>query len=147
MEANGRGESAMRIVKTVTKWVCALFYIGAGVNHFVNPDFYLRIMPPYLNYHLPLVYISGVAEIVLGVMLLIPQFTRKAAWGIILLLIAVFPANIYVYQHQDVIDSDLSNTAHLIRLALQGVLILWAYWYTTPDAARDAAVPVTGRAE
>lgn len=96
--------------------------------HFINPDFFLKIMPPYVPLHLELVYLSGLCEIGLGVLLFIPQFSRFAAWGIIALLIAVFPANIYVYQHQEIVPA--SPTIHLVRLLFQGVLILIAYWHT-----------------
>jgi uncharacterized membrane protein len=78
------------------------------------------------------VYVSGVFEIALGAMLLVRKWARLAGWGLIFLLIAVFPANIYVYQHQDLFPG-LSPVLHLMRLPLQGVLILWAYWYTRPD--------------
>ena len=74
----------------------AAFYIVAGVNHFRAPEFYVAIMPPYLPWHLELVYLSGVAEIVCGVGLLIPRTRVLAAWATIALLIAVFPANIHV---------------------------------------------------
>ena len=87
-------------------------------------------MPPYLPLHRELVYLSGVFEIALGVSLLIPRFSRLAAWGIIALLIAVFPANIYVYQHQELIPG--SPILHFLRLPLQGVFLLWAYWHTRP---------------
>lgn len=99
--------------------------------HFVRPDFYLKIMPPYLPWHLELVYLSGFFEAALGLLLLIPRFSRLAAWGIIALLIAVFPANIYVYQHQDVLPAP--PLVHLLRLLLQAVLILWAWWHTKPN--------------
>jgi len=102
--------------------------VVAGVMHFVNPGFYLKIMPPYLPLHRELVYLSGVCEIVLGVLLLVPRFSRPAAWGIIALLIAVSPPNIYVYQNQEVLSAPA--IFHLLRLPLQGVFILWAYWHT-----------------
>jgi uncharacterized membrane protein len=123
---------AMKLAKTISRYVFGLLFVGAGVNHFVNPGFYLKIMPPYLPLHLELVYLSGVFEIVLGALLLFRRWARLAAWGLILLLIAVFPANIYAYQHQDILP--MSPTAHLLRLPLQAVLILWAYWYTRPDS-------------
>ena len=109
--------------------------IGAGTMHFVNPDFYLKIMPPYLPLHRELVYLSGVCEIVLGLLLLVPRFSRLAAWGIIVLLIAVFPANIYVYQNQDVLPA--AAVLHLLRLPLQGLFILWAYWHTKPTKEKS----------
>ena len=121
----------MTRIKTASKVMLAIFMVGAGTTHFVNPDFFLKIMPPYLPWHLPLVYLSGLFEIALGVLLLVPRFSRLAAWGIIALLIAVFPANIYLYQHQDLLPA--SPLVHLLRLPLQAVFILWAYWYTKPN--------------
>ena len=100
------------------------FMVGAGVLHFVLPGFYLKMMPPYLPWHLELVYLSGVCEIVLGVLLFVPRTRRLAAWGIVALLIAVFPANIHVYQHQELFP--LSPILHLLRLPLQAVFVLWA---------------------
>jgi uncharacterized membrane protein len=126
----------MRTVKTLTRFLFGLLFIGAGVMHFVRPGFYLKIMPDYLPLHLELVYLSGVFEIGLGALLLVRRWSRLAAWGLILLLIAIFPANIYAYQHQDVVPAP--PLLHLLRLPLQGVLILWAYWYTRPDHASAA---------
>ena len=85
-------------------------------------------MPPYLPFHRELVYLSGLFEIALGITLLIPTLSQLAAWGIIALLIVVFPANIYLYQHQEIVPA--SPLVHLIRLLLQAVLIFWAYCYT-----------------
>ncbi len=120
----------MSRTKTVSKYLLAIFMIGAGTMHFVRADFYVKIMPPYLPLHRELVYLSGVIEIALGVSLLIPRSSRLAAWGIIALMIAVFPANIYVYQNQDLLPAP--PILHLLRLPLQGVFLLWAYWHTRP---------------
>ena len=91
----------MKIVKIVLKYLLSLFMLGAGVNHFLNPDFYVRIMPPYLPWHRELVYASGVFEAAFGLLLLIPRFTRIAAWGIIAVLLAVFPANMHMAMNAD----------------------------------------------
>lgn len=113
--------------KAISKYVLATFMIVAGTMHFVNPAFYLKIMPSYLPVHEELVFVSGACEVVLGILLLVPRCSRLAAWGIVALLIAVFPANMYLYQHQDIVSA--SPTVHLLRLPLQGVFILWAYWH------------------
>jgi uncharacterized membrane protein len=130
----------MRIFKTVSRYVFAMFFVAAGILHFKNPDFYLKIMPPYVPLHLEMVYLSGVAEILLGAMLMFSDVQRLAGWGLILLLLAVFPANIYAYQHQELLPA--APLLHLLRLPLQGLLILWAYWYTRPDRPR-AVEPVS----
>jgi uncharacterized membrane protein len=128
----------MRVVKTISKIVFGSFFVFAGVMHFVNSDFFLRIMPPYLPWHLEIVYLSGVFEIALGALLWIPKFTRLAAWGLVALLIAVFPANIHVFQHQEELFPETPAGFQLMRLLFQGVFILWAYWYTTPASVPHA---------
>ena len=118
----------MKRIKLISKYLLAIFMIVAGTMHFVNPAFFLKIVPPYLPFHKELVLVSGVCEILLGVLLLIPKCSHLAAWGIIALLIAVFPANIYLFQNQDLMPA--SPLVHFLRLPLQGVFILWAYWHT-----------------
>lgn len=129
----------MPLLKTLSLYLLAIFLIGAGVMHFVRPEFYLRIMPDYLPWHLELVYLSGVAEIACGVGLLVPRWRSAAAWGTIALLIAVFPANIYLYQHQELMP-DASPTMHLLRLPLQALFILWAWWHTRESPRTRATV-------
>lgn len=102
-------------------------YAAAGVNHFVNPKFYLRIIPPYLPWHKMINYLSGLAEVVLGVGMFIPTYRSFAAWGIIALLIAVFPANLYMYQKG---HPKISGKFLFWRLPFQLVLIAWAWLYT-----------------
>ncbi|QDS96531.1 hypothetical protein FF011L_53430 [Roseimaritima multifibrata] len=120
----------MTWIKSTSRGLLAVFMIGAGTMHFVNTDFFMKIMPPYLPLHKELVLVSGAFEVLLGVLLLVPRSSRLAAWGIIALLIAVFPANLYLYQHQDILPA--SPIIHLLRLPLQGALILWAFWHTRP---------------
>ncbi len=122
----------MTTLKLITKIIFGVLFIAAGTNHFINPKFYESIMPPYLPWPYQLVILSGIAEIVLGIGLLIPQTSQYAAWGLILLLVAVFPANIHMATHQELYPS-VPAIFHWIRLPLQAVLILWAYWYTNVD--------------
>ena len=127
----------MTTIKTISRWILAALMVYAGVMHLLSPNFFLKIMPPYLPLHLELVYLSGVFEIGLGICLLIPRFSRFAAWGIIALLIAVFPANIYLYQHQEIVRA--SPTVHLLRLLFQGILIWMAFWHTRKSEATSAS--------
>jgi uncharacterized membrane protein len=106
----------------------ASLFVFAGVMHFVNEEFFLRIMPPYLPWHRELVAISGLFEIALGIGLLIPRTQSLSAWGLIALLIAVFPANIHLYLNQQILPAP--HWVHAFRLVLQGGLILWAWSYT-----------------
>lgn len=119
----------MRKLKTVLKYLLAFFFVAAGLNHFWHPEFYLQIMPPYLPWHRELVLLSGVFEVVLGVLLLIPKYTRLAAWGLILLLLAVYPANIHMAVNHHLYP-DIPVRFHWIRLPLQFVFIAWAWWFT-----------------
>ncbi|WP_165249524.1 DoxX family protein [Paludisphaera soli] len=124
------GTDLGRLGRIVGKWAFAGLFVLAGVGHFVAPEAYMRIMPPALPYHRELVLISGAFEIALGVLLLIPRTSRFAAWGLIALLIAVFPANVFMYHHAD--RFAVPPALLLMRLPLQGLLILWAYAYTRP---------------
>jgi uncharacterized membrane protein len=123
----------MRIVKLVLKYALGLSFVAAGLNHFVDPDFYLKIMPPYLPWHLFLVYVSGLFEAVLGMALLIKRSTRSAAWGLMALLVAVYPANIHMALNHELYPE--YNQAMLwVRLPIQVVLMAAVYWYTRGDA-------------
>lgn len=124
----------MSKLKLIMKWLLALFLLAAGVMHFTNSAFYLSIMPPYIPWHPAMVYISGFFEMLLGLMLIVPKFERLAAWGIIALLIAVFPANIHMAIHPELYPK-ISPIALWLRLPLQGVFIAWAYWFTRPEKA------------
>ena len=112
-------------------------YVIAGILHFIVPELYAQIIPPFLPAPLALVYLSGVAEIAVGIGVLIPRTRRYAAWATIALLIAIFPANVYMATSMVVVDGigggDPSPLIRWGRLPLQGMLILWAYWYTDPD--------------
>jgi uncharacterized membrane protein len=124
----------MILLKKAGLYAMAAFYIMAGFNHFRDPGFYLRMMPPFLPAHELLVQLSGIAESGLGLALLFKTLRPYAAWGIIALLLAVFPANFYMYQNRETLFADFSATALLVRLPLQLVLIAWAYIYTRKKA-------------
>jgi uncharacterized membrane protein len=118
-------------LKLILKWLLGILFVLAGILHWVFPDPYVKIMPPYLPWHLALVYVSGICEMALGGVLLIPKYTVLAAWGLIALLLAVFPANVHMALHAESYPT-LSPLTLWIRLPLQGVLIAWAYWFTRP---------------
>ncbi len=122
----------MRTFKIVMKYLLALVFILAGINHFRDPEFYLRIMPPALPWPSALHLAAGFFEIVLGVMLLIEKYQRLAAWGLIALLIAVYPANIYMAMNPQQFP-EFTPTALWVRLPIQFVLIAWAWWFTKKD--------------
>lgn len=114
------------------------FFIVAGVAHFVAPQLYDPMMPSWLPEasHRPLIYLSGGAEIAGGVGVLIPRFRRVAAWGLVLLLIAIFPANVHVAL--DPVAGDefgFSSTMLWWRLPFQAVFLAWVWWTCLHPAA------------
>jgi len=115
--------------KLITIYIISFFYIQIGVKHFTNPNWFMQIMPPYLPFHIELVYISGAFEIILGIMLIFSKTRYYAAWGLIMLLIAVFPANIYLAQTN---GAAMGTTAAIAwgRLPFQAIFIGLAYWHS-----------------
>ena len=116
-------------IKYLSLMVMGIFYISIGISHFTSPIWYVQIVPPYLPYKLELVYISGLFEILFGGMLLFKKTRFLAGWGLILLLIAVYPANIYLAQTNGV----AMNTTPLIawgRLPVQFIFVGLAYWHS-----------------
>jgi uncharacterized membrane protein len=110
-------------------------YVVAGLLHFVVPELYVQIVPPALPAPLALVYLSGLAEVGVGAGLLYPRTRRYAAWATVALLLAIFPANVYMATSGVVVQGmpgggDPSPLVRWVRLPLQGVLVLWALWYT-----------------
>ncbi len=110
-------------------YTMVILYIIAGCYHFINPKFYRRMMPRWIPWHMPIVYASGIIEIVLAVLLLQTATRVYAAWGIVIFLILIFPANI-----QMMINFYRKRNPYLwitiLRLPLQPVLIWWAWLYT-----------------
>ena len=125
----------MNLWRRVALVLLAAFFIAAGINHFLHPAFYVRIVPPWLPAHALLVQISGACEIVGGIGVLVPSLRRYAAIGLIALLIAVFPANVQMAQHPELYADVGSAPLFYIRLVLQIVIIAWVWWAclaTTP---------------
>ncbi len=123
-------------VRMLLKWPLALLFIGGGILHFTSTPVYERLMPPYIPYHLQLVYLSGVIESALGLLLLLPKSERIAAWALIATLLAIFPANVHgalTAGTDHPAMPGVSTELAWLRLPLQFVLIAWAYWYTRQD--------------
>ena len=126
----------MSRTKRILLWLMAAFYVFGGFNHLMNPDFYVAIMPPGLPNPEWLNVFAGLAEIVLGIYVLEPRVRVLAAWGIIALLVAIFPANVWVAMENFGSDGPGTGNAvfNYVRLPFQALFIAWAWWYTRPDA-------------
>tara|TARA_B100000029_G_scaffold72531_1_gene64314 strand:+ start:189 stop:611 length:423 start_codon:yes stop_codon:yes gene_type:complete len=109
----------------------AAFFINVGIDHFVNPDFYLSIMPPAFPMHAEAVYLSGFFEVLGGICVLIPRLRRIAGWGLVALLVAVYPANIYMAITPEAFP-DFPVSLLYARLAFQFVFFYWAFSVTRP---------------
>ncbi len=121
-------------LKPVLRALLAVTMVVAGVLHFVFTDLYVAIMPSYLPAHLELVYVSGVFEILGGLGLLIRRTRRAAAWGLVLLYICVFPANLNMAINEiQPSGGDIPPVLMWVRLPFQLLFIAWAWWMTRPD--------------
>ncbi|MEO5661148.1 MAG: hypothetical protein ABIQ90_15335 [Polaromonas sp.] len=116
-------------LKTLSRYLLGALFIGAGLNHFWHTAFYVAMMPPYLPWPLGLVYASGIAEAGVGALLLFQRWQALAGWGIIAVSVAVFPANVQMALHPDLFPQ-FSPLGLWLRLPLQIVPMVWAYWYT-----------------
>lgn len=132
-----------RALKLPTEWWrklslfgLAVFFIYFGIDHFINAEFYLSIMPPAFPLHLEAVYISGLFEILGGVCVLIPSLRRIAGLGLIALLISVYPANIYMAITPEAFP-EISIELLYFRLPLQFLFIYWAYSVTRSQYLKD----------
>jgi uncharacterized membrane protein len=125
--------------KRISRCLFGALFVAAGANHFLNTSLYTSIVPSYLPWPMGLVYVSGLAEIVLGVLLCTKRFRVAAAWGLVALLIAVFPANLHMALNPELYPR-IPEGGLWLRLPVQAVLIAWALWYTR----REPVAPSTG---
>ena len=128
----------LKVLQLPTQWWrkfslfgLSLFFIYFGIDHFINPEFYLSIMPPAFPLHAEAVYISGFFEIIGGISVLIAPLRKIAGWGLVALLICVYPANIYMAITPEAFP-EISIGLLYFRLPLQFLFIYWAYSATRP---------------
>ncbi len=125
------------MVKKVSLFLAAALFLVSGTAHFRMTETFMRIVPPYFPDARLMVEISGVAELAGAVGLLIPKLRRAAGWGLAALLVAVFPANLYMAtDHIQIGSKPLPDSLLWGRLALQPVLIAWVLWCSKPMTKR-----------
>ncbi len=133
--------------KEILRVILSVSLIIVGITHFLKPEQYARIVPPIFP-PFASVYVSGLFEIIGGIGLMIPLFRVAAAWGLIALFIAVFPANIYMALHNIKLEGIPQNQLlYWARLPLQAVLIAWAWWYTKNPQQQPEAKSIVGNSE
>lgn len=139
---------ARSVVRAVARGALALAVGAVGVLHFVQPEPFVAIVPRALPAPLALVLVSGVAEVAgaLGLLAPWPQVRRLAAWGLVALFVAVFPANVNMAVNRIALPgaAPLPDWALYARLPLQGVLIAWAVWLARGE--RPTSAPREARA-
>lgn len=126
-----------RRARAIARCVLGVFFVLAGVNHFVNTAFYVAIMPPWLPWHLELVWLSGVAEVLLGAMVLFRRTQVLGGWGLVALCMAVFPANIHMALNPALFPQ-FAPVLLWLRLPLQLLALGWIWWSTLSATARPS---------
>ena len=133
------------LVRARLRVALAIFFVAAGAYHFVNPDFYMQIMPPQVPAPRTMVLLSGALEIVGGIGVLIPRVRTAAGWGLISLLVAIFPANIFMALNPERF-SGVPVVVLYLRLPLQVLLMAWVRVATSgPRCGRRWVIGVRGR--
>ena len=128
----------METARGVFRWVLAVFFVAAGLNHFRSPEVYLGMMPPWLPWPDAMNAISGAAEVLGGIGLLVPTTRRAAGWGLIALLVTVFPANVHVALQGKMPGLDFSPAVLWARLPFQAVAVAAVWWVArAPRRARE----------
>ena len=115
-------------LKFITILIMSCFYMNVGVKHFVEPEWFLQIMPPNFPHHYQAVYWSGFFELLFGFLLINPKTRFIAGWGIIFVMITVFPANLYLAVNDGAVMG-ISKELSWGRLPFQYVFIGLAYWH------------------
>ena len=119
----------------------SLLYVIVGVKHFTNTDFFVTIVPPIINCKEEVVLVSGLIEVIFGILLLFSQTRKLAAWGIILLLIAVFPANVYLYLSEIARETlSISKNQALYRMPFQIPLMIISYWHSKETHSKQLSI-------
>ena len=136
------------VVKDALRTLLAVLMVGVGITHFTSPDFFVAIVPKALPAPLTLVYVSGFFEILGGLGLLVPRTRRAAAWGLVALYVAVFPANINMAINEiQPAGGHIPVAGMWLRLPFQVLFIAYAYWFTRPEPAPVRAASGGPRAD
>lgn len=131
----------MKIIKELTILLISILYITIGINHFLKPNFFLEIVPPIIPFKLEVVFISGFFEIILGILILFKKTRKLASLLIIVLLVLVFPANIYLYMSETPrISLNITKSQALYRMPFQLSLIIISYWHSRDDNSKIFSV-------
>ncbi|MGD1957567.1 MAG: MauE/DoxX family redox-associated membrane protein [Fulvivirga sp.] len=121
---------AFDVVRKISFYLLVGFYLFAGINHFLDPDFYYPLIPPYFKFPVFINITSGIIEVILGLALLLPRFRTYAVYAIIIMLIAFIPSHIYFIQIGSCITDGLCVSEWIgwgRLLVIHPLLIYWAW--------------------
>jgi uncharacterized membrane protein len=124
------------ITKVFLRWLLAAFFIAAGMNHFRMPAVYVPMIPPWLPWPYGLNAVAGAFEVLGGIGVLLPSLRRAAGWGLVALLVAVFPANLHVALMGRMPGYEFSSLTLWLRLPFQAVFIAWVAWVSFGDTRK-----------
>lgn len=131
----------MKIIKELTILLISILYITVGLNHFIKPNFFLEIVPPIIPFKLEVVFISGFFEIILGILILFKKTRKLASLLIIVLLVSVFPANIYLYISETPrLSLNITKSQALFRMPFQLSLIIISYWHSRDNNSKTFSI-------
>ena len=122
----------MKYVKLGTRYLLGVLFVILGINHFVDPDFYMKLMPGYLPLHYELVILSGITEVIAGAMLFYGPTVRLGAWGIVAMLVIFLLVHVHMIVHAELYPN-VPLWVLWLRLVFQFLFIAWAWWYTRPE--------------
>jgi uncharacterized membrane protein len=125
-------------MRSALRWILAVFFVAAGLNHFREPAVYEGMMPAALPWHAALIAISGACEVLGGIGIMIARTRRAAGWGLIALLVAIFPANLHVALMGRMPGFSFSPTVLWARLPFQAAFIAAVWWVAVADERRRA---------
>jgi uncharacterized membrane protein len=106
-------------------------FVFTSIGHFVKTEAMSRMLPPWIPMRVPLIYVTGVFELLAGIAVLIPGYSRPAGILLCLFLVAILPSNVYAALHRVDFGGHKMGPKYLwVRIPLQLFLIGWVYWFT-----------------
>ncbi len=132
----------IKVCRYIGLAVVFAWFFGGGIGHFMNTEFFVSIVPPWVPFPLAAVYVSGVFEIILALAILWPKTRPLAGWGLVALTIAVTPANIHMWLNPELFP-EVSETFLWVRLVVQVFLLILIWWSTRLPATDEDGLPAS----
>ncbi len=116
-------------VRKYALWGLGICFLFFSIGHVVKADGMVQMLPPWVPFRLPIIYLTGVLEVLIGLALFIPKYQTNAAKAAIVVFVVFFPGNIYAAMNSTGLGGHQWGPVYLlIRTPLQLILIAWAYF-------------------